>query len=241
MKVYSMTDIGRVRPINEDSNYTPAPGERFCAVADGMGGHNAGGGDSAMAVKAFSDYMRGVEVVTSEALRASVARANDIVYQASQESEQVSGMGTTFSALAMQGKNAYIAHVGDSRVYLIRRGTIMQITMDHTLVEEMVLKGLITVREARVHPRRNIITRALGTESRVEIDVLQIGLRSGDVFFLCTDGLTNHVPEREILNVTLAEDADWPDKLRQLIGSALEDGGQDNITAMYAVYEEADD
>ena len=241
MKVYSMTDIGRVRPINEDSNYTPAPGERFCAVADGMGGHNAGEVASAMAVKAFSDYMRGVEVVTSEALRASVARANDIVYQASQESEQVSGMGTTFSALAMQGKNAYIAHVGDSRVYLIRRGTIMQITMDHTLVEEMVLKGLITVREARVHPRRNIITRALGTESRVEIDVLQIGLRSGDVFFLCTDGLTNHVPEREILNVTLAEDADWPDKLRQLIGSALEDGGQDNITAMYAVYEEADD
>ena len=239
MKVYSMTDIGRIRPINEDSNYTPAPGERFCAVADGMGGHNAGEVASAMAVKVFSGYMRDVEVITPEALRAAVARANDAVYQASLESEKVSGMGTTFSALAMNGDNAYIAHVGDSRVYLIRRGAIMQITMDHTLVEEMVLKGLITVREARVHPKRNIITRALGTESRVEIDLYQLALRAGDVFFLCSDGLTNHVSEREILDVTLGGET-WPDKLRRLVGSALEDGGQDNITAMFAVYEEVD-
>ena len=240
MKVYSMTDVGRVRPINEDSCYTPAAGERFCAVADGMGGHNAGEVASAMAVKAFSEYMRGVGYVTSEALRASVVRANDAVYAASLESDAISGMGTTFSALAFQGGSAYVAHVGDSRVYLIRHGALMQITIDHTLVEEMVLKGLITVREARVHPKRNIITRALGTDPRVDVDMFQIALRPGDVFFLCTDGLTNHVPEREILNVTEGE-GDWPDKLRRLVGAALEDGGQDHSTAMYAVDEGADD
>ena len=239
MKVYAMTDVGRVRPINEDSCYTPEAGERFCAVADGMGGHNAGEVASALAVKVFADYMRDVQVVTSDALRASVARANDAVYNASQEAPEVSGMGTTFSALAMEGDTAYIAHVGDSRIYLVRRGALMQMTMDHTLVEEMVLKGLITVREARVHPKRNIITRALGTEPRVEIDTLQLDLKPGDVFFLCSDGLTNHVPEREILTTAMS-DLGWQEKLRRLVGIALENGGQDNITAMFAVYEEAD-
>ena len=238
MKVFSMTDIGRVRQLNEDSFYQPQPGERFCAVADGMGGHNAGEVASAMAVKVFSDYMRDVQNLTAESMRAAVTRANDAVYYASLESPEVSGMGTTFSALAMDDKNAYIAHVGDSRVYLVRRGTLMQLTLDHTLVEEMVLKGLLTAREARVHPKRNIITRALGTEARVEVDLIQLELKPGDVFFLCSDGLTNHVPEREILRAAQS-DADWDQKLRVLVGIALENGGQDNITAMFAVHEEA--
>ena len=139
----------------------------------------------------------------------------------------------------MDGGSAYIAHVGDSRIYLVRRGSLMQLTLDHTLVEEMVLKGLITPREARVHPKRNIITRALGTDPRVEIDLIQLELRPGDVFFLCSDGLTNHVPERDILRAAQSRDS-WQDKLRTLVGIALENGGADNITAMFAVYEEAD-
>lgn len=238
MKVYAMTDIGRVRQLNEDAFYQPLPGERFCAVADGMGGHNAGEVASAMAVKVFSDYMRGVMNITGEALRSAVSRANDEVYRASLESPEVSGMGTTFSALAMDGKHAYIAHVGDSRIYMVRRNTLLQLTLDHTLVEEMVLKGLITAREARVHPRRNIITRALGTEPRVEIDLVQVELKPGDVFFLCSDGLTNYCPEKDIL-LTARSDADWQDKLRTLVGIALNNGGHDNITAMFAVNEEA--
>lgn len=240
MKVFSMTDIGRVRQLNEDSYYQPQPGERFCAVADGMGGHNAGEVASAMAVEAFARYMRDVERITPDAMHAAVTRANDEVYRASLESPEVSGMGTTFSALAMEGDNAYIAHVGDSRVYLVRNGAFIQVTIDHTLVEEMVMKGLITVREARVHPKRNIITRALGTDMRVEIDLLQVALKPGDVFFLCSDGLTNCVPDREIL-YTAVSDRTWEEKLRHLIGVALENGGPDNITAMFAVYEEADD
>lgn len=238
MKVYSITDIGRVRQLNEDACYQPEPGECFCAVADGMGGHNAGEIASALAVKTYAEHMRAASRVTAEALRTAVSRANDAVYRASQESPEVSGMGTTFSALAMEGDRAFIAHVGDSRIYLVRRGALMQVTIDHTLVEEMVLKGLITVREARVHPKRNIITRALGTEPRVEIDMLQLDLKQGDVFFLCSDGLTNHVPEREILRAALGEKG-WQEKLRHLVGIALENGGQDNITAMFAVYEEA--
>jgi protein phosphatase len=150
----------------------------------------------------------------------------------------MSGMGTTFSALAEQGETIYLAHVGDSRIYLVRNGAIMQLTTDHTLVEEMVQKGFITPREARVHPKRNIITRALGTEETVQIDIVQMGARPGDAFFLCSDGMSNYVDEREILRAALSE-RDWADKLKHLVSIALENGGADNITALFAVVEEA--
>lgn len=240
MKVFAITDIGRVRPINEDACYTPEAGECFCAVADGMGGHNAGEVASALAVKIFSENMRDISHVTAAALRDAVERANDAVFQAAQQSDQMSGMGTTFSALAVSQNTAYIAHVGDSRIYLLRRGTIMRVTMDHTLVEEMVLKGMITVREARVHPKRNIITRALGTASTVEIDLIQMDVRPGDVFFLCTDGLSNHVEERDILKIAHSHEK-WQEKLKRLTAIALDNGGQDNITAMFAICGEASD
>lgn len=238
MKVYGITDIGRMRPINEDSYYLPREGERFCAVADGMGGHNAGEVASAMAVETFSHYMREAETVSAVALREAVEHANGEVYLAALENEGMSGMGTTFSALAEQGGSAYIAHVGDSRVYLVRDGEIMQLTTDHTLVEEMVQKGMITPREARVHPRRNIITRALGTEPFVRVDVMQMSVRPGDVFFLCSDGMTNYVQEQAILEAAQSQD-DWQQKLRDLVSMALENGGADNITALFAVIEEA--
>ena len=238
MKVYAITDTGRVRPINEDSFYVPAEGERFCAVADGMGGHNAGEVASALAVETFSRIMRGVKHITAEALYAAVERANADVYEAALENAGMSGMGTTFSALAHEGETAYLAHVGDSRIYLVRRGAILQLTTDHTLVEEMVQKGFLTPREARVHPRRNIITRALGTEEIVQIDIVQMGVRPGDAFFLCSDGMTNYVDEREILRTAMSE-RDWQGKLKHLVAIALENGGADNITALFAVVEEA--
>ena len=238
MKVYAITDIGRMRPINEDSYYAPREGERFCAVADGMGGHNAGEVASARAVEVFSRSMRQVEHITAQTLHAAVEQANDSVFQMAQENAGMSGMGTTFSALAAQDDTAYLAHVGDSRIYLVRNGAIMQVTTDHTLVEQMVQKGLITPREARMHPKRNIITRALGTEEAVQIDIVQMSLRPGDVFFLCSDGMTNYVDEREILRAVVSE-RDWQDKLKHLVSIALENGGADNITALFAVFEEA--
>lgn len=240
MKVFAITDIGRVRPINEDACYSPEAGECFCAVADGMGGHNAGEVASTLAIEVFSENMRDIDNITTVSMRSAVERANDAVFHAAKKSDQMSGMGTTFSALAIHDSTAYIAHVGDSRVYLLRRGTIMRITVDHTLVEDLVLKGLLTVKEARVHPKRNIITRALGTAAKVEVDMIQMEVRTGDIFFLCTDGLSNHVAELEILRVAM-DDEEWPGKLRRLTTIALEKGGQDNITAMFAVFEEACD
>ena len=234
MKVYAITDIGRMRPINEDSYYLPGDGEHFCAVADGMGGHNAGEVASAMAVQVFSEHMRDVETITGYALHAAVERANREVYRTALDNEGMSGMGTTFSALAQQDGDVLLAHVGDSRVYLVRHGALMQLTTDHTLVEEMVQRGMLTPREARVHPRRNIITRALGTEPWVDVDTIQLSIRPGDAFFLCSDGMTNYVEERDILRAALAE-GDWDEKLRGLVSVALENGGADNITALFAI------
>ena len=238
MKVYAITDIGRARPINEDSYYVPEEGEQYCAVADGMGGHNAGEGESARAVKVFSQYMRDADHVSTQTMHAAVERANEAVYRMAKQNEGMSGMGTTFSALAARGGTVYLAHVGDSRIYLVRRGAILQVTTDHTVVEEMVQKGMITPREARVHPRRNLITRALGTDERVRVDMLQLSVCPGDAFFLCSDGMTNYVDEREILRTAMSE-REWPEKLKHLVSIALENGGADNITALFAVVEEA--
>ncbi len=234
MRVYAQTDVGKVRPLNEDAYYLPRPGERFCAIADGMGGHNAGEVASAMAVQLFSEKLRGCNVLHGMAMRRAVEQANAAIHAHSRTDEALSGMGTTFTGLALQGENIHIAHVGDSRCYLIRNGSIMRLTLDHTLVEEMVLQGLISPREARHHPKRNYITRALGTASRVEVDLVQVEKQQGDVFFLCTDGLTNHVEDKAILDVTLGKDG-WEEKLRTLVEYALQSGGSDNITAMYAV------
>ena len=237
MKVYAITDIGRVRPINEDSHYLPEAGEQFCAVADGMGGHNAGEVASALAVKTFAASMRASEKLSGTAIQHAVSRANEEVHEEARFDSGKAGMGTTFTALCKDGDCVHIAHVGDSRAYLLRNGAMMQVTMDHTLVEEMVMQGLITPKEAKVHPKRNYITRALGTKSHVEIDLVQIELREGDVFLLCTDGLSSHAEERRIQEISKS-DEDWNEKLKKLVNCALENGGSDNITAMYVTFEE---
>ena len=190
-----------------------------------------------MAVNVFSEVLRGCDVPGSRAMHHAVERANAAIYEKSRREGQCSGMGTTFTALSQIGSSVQIAHVGDSRAYLVRNGAIMRLTTDHTLVEEMVLKGIITPREAKYHPKRNYITRALGTAERVEVDLLQVERMKGDVFFLCTDGLSNHVEEKRILEIT-RQGGSWEEKLEAVVNAALEDGGTDNITAMYAVFEE---
>jgi serine/threonine protein phosphatase PrpC len=237
MRVYAATDIGRVRPINEDSFYAPKPGQRFCAVADGMGGHNAGEVASAIAIRAIEEDLSDSALPAEEALRRAVERANAEIYRASREKEGLSGMGTTITALFLDGKTAHIAQVGDSRAYLIRNRAILQITTDHTLVEEMVLSGLITPTEARNHPKRNYITRALGTSESVEVDLLRLDTRPEDVFLLCSDGLSNFLSEREMLDILLTGMRP-EDKLKTLIERALHRGGHDNITALLVTCEE---
>ena len=238
MKVFACTDIGRVRPINEDAYYLPVEGEHFCAVADGMGGHNAGEVASALAVRVFSEQLRGGEI-SADAMRAAVEQANARVFEKSLQDQNCSGMGTTFTGLGWRAGSVYIAHVGDSRAYLLRNDTIMRLTIDHTLVEEMVIKGLITPREAKYHPKRNYITRALGTGAAVEVDVIRLELEPGDAFFLCTDGLSNHAEDQVILE-TVRNTASWQEALQELVRIALNSGGSDNITAMFAALEESD-
>lgn len=240
MKVYVQTDRGRVRPINEDAYYLPQGAERFCAVADGMGGHNAGEVASALACMEFSDRLRGADAFDADTIRDAVAFANTAVFERSRQDPHLSGMGTTFTALAQEGGSVWIAHVGDSRAYLIRDDAVMQITMDHTLVAEMVLQGIITEREAKYHPKRNYITRALGTDAQIEVDVTRIALEPGDIFFLCSDGLSNHVEPDEILRITRKSSMTWQEKLKTLVETALDNGSTDNVTAMYAFFEEED-
>jgi len=240
MKVYAITDVGRVRPINEDSYCLPRSGEQFCAVADGMGGHNAGEVASALAVKTFADCMRASERLNASAIHAAVERANAVVFEEAAGDDRKSGMGTTFTALCRDGDTAHIAHVGDSRAYLVHNGAIMRVTLDHTLVEEMVLQGLITPSEAKNHPKRNYITRALGTGGSVEIDLIQLEIRPDDVYLLCSDGLSGYLEDRQMLSITLSEDG-WQQKLKRLVQIAMDNGGSDNITAMYVTFKEEDE
>ena len=236
MKVFAKTHIGMVRTINEDSYYAPERGENFCAVADGMGGHNAGEVASAMAVVIFSELMHKYPL-NAENMRKAVECANADIYQRAGTSLQLRGMGTTFVGLGDAGKNVIIAHVGDSRAYLIRGNSVVQVTTDHSLVEEMIQEGLITPAEARFHPKRNVITRALGTNSSVEVDIIQMKILPGDAYLLCSDGLSEYVSDNAILQIT-RKDISWKEKLEQLVDIALQGGGSDNITAMYAVFEE---
>lgn len=237
MKVFAKTDIGNSRPINEDAYYVPEHGERFCAVADGMGGHNAGEVASAMAIVVFSDMMRKCEAIDAAEMRRAVECANAEIHQRASTSLQLRGMGTTFTALACADEKVHIAHVGDSRAYLIRGGAIRQVSRDHSLVEHLVEEGAITEAEAKTHPKRNIITRALGTKSHEDVDMIQMDRAAGDAYFLCTDGLSEYVDESEILEITLLE-IPWREKLDMLIDRALKAGGSDNITALYAIFEE---
>ena len=199
MKVYAQTDIGPVRELNEDSYYAPAEGEYFCCVADGMGGHQAGEVASALAVEKFAEKMRETRFKPHDRLRRAVNAANLAIYDKAMENPSMAGMGTTITALLIENGEAHIAHVGDSRCYLLRNKTLMQVTSDHTLVEELLLKGAITLKEAKNHPNRNVITRALGTELGVKTDILRIRLQPGDVFLLCSDGLWERLHEDEIM------------------------------------------
>ena len=237
MKVFALTDKGSVRVLNEDSYYAPAPGEEFCCVADGMGGHNAGEVASAIAAEVFADRMRDTIFSPHDRLRRAVSAANKVIFDKAAGNQELSGMGTTITGLLVENGEAHIAHVGDSRCYLLRNRALIQVTSDHTLVEELLLKGAITVREAKNHPQRNVVTRALGTEMGVMIDLLRVRTLPGDIFMLCSDGLSGLVSHRdmtEILNSRMR----CEDKAVALVSKAIDAGGYDNITVLLAEIEE---
>ena len=237
LKYGSATDVGMVRQSNEDA--FSAEDELF-VVADGMGGHNAGEVASALAVTTIKSGARN-GVTTPGQFRELVQQANTAIYTASLDDSTQSGMGTTVTAMAvLPGENprVMVANVGDSRTYIYRAGRLDRVSIDHSYVQELVNEGIITPEEARTHPRRNIVTRALGIDRSVMVDVFVQDVRTGDRLVLCSDGLVDEVGDAEILTV-LRTHSDPQECAEALVMVANTNGGHDNTTVI--VVDVADD
>lgn len=205
MKTYSITDIGKRRSANQDFVYAsdqPVGNlSNMLIVADGMGGHNAGDLASRYTVESMVDYIeKAVEKRPIPLLAEAIHHANELVVEKAKSDKALEGMGTTVVAATVQENYLYVANVGDSRLYLIDQ-EIEQITRDHSLVEEMIRVGELQRKDAKSHPDRNIITRAVGVRTPVKIDFFDIKLEPGDVILLCSDGLTNMVEDEDILRI----------------------------------------
>lgn len=241
LEVASLSDIGLVRPNNEDAfgHFEPADDEERRAkgwlflVADGMGGHKGGEIASGLAVDAIrSSYYADEGQNRAAVLKTAVEHANRVILGHSAADEALLGMGTTCTVMAIQGGHAYFVHVGDSRAYLLREGELVQITQDHSLVGEMVRSGILSDEDARNHPKRNVITRSLGIHETIALDtpLSPFDLKQDDVFVLCSDGLNSAVHDEEIRGVveTNAPGA----ACQKLVEKANQRGGKDNITVV---------
>lgn len=236
MKVCSKTDIGLVRQSNQDScNGGVFPdGSAWAVVCDGMGGAKGGNIASSMAVERISaqmlsSYRPGMDGSSIKYLMTSaIYNANTAVFDMAKDHEELRGMGTTVVAAVVADGTAYIAHAGDSRAYLINEEGMKQLTIDHSMVQELVNNGDLTEQEARRHPQKNIITRALGVQRSVEVDYGEFAFSGQSALLLCTDGLTNYVDEGQIC--TLFKSTECKKLAEKLIALAIKGGGGDNIT-----------
>ena len=242
MQFYSITDRGRQRENNEDYCIAKNIGKyALLILADGMGGHQSGEIASQKAVETVYDFLRGkldkklipgqIMLFLSDALE----KANEEIFELSKKNKELLGMGTTLEVCIVYENTAYVAHIGDSRVYKFsRNGEIYRLTKDHSLVEYMIETGSITPEEAATHPQKNVITRALGITPETEADIFSEKLEKGERLLLCSDGLTN-MSEQTIRDVVLSskEPKDGADKLLQLANDA---GGADNITIIIATH-----
>jgi PPM family protein phosphatase len=231
---FHASDLGRQRQGNEDNYFVRAP---LFVVADGMGGAQAGEVASEMAVESFDGGLPGGS--PADGLVSVIEDANRRIHDRSRTEAQRAGMGTTVTAAYVGEQEVTIAHVGDSRAYVLRDGELTRLTHDHSLVGELVARGKLTEEQAETHPQRSVITRALGPEPEVQVDVQVYQARAGDLFMVCSDGLTSMVPEarvREILGAARSLD----DAGRELIAAANDAGGRDNITVILFRLEEVD-
>ncbi|MBU0479874.1 MAG: Stp1/IreP family PP2C-type Ser/Thr phosphatase [Proteobacteria bacterium] len=250
-KVCGLTDVGMKRTKNED-NYGIDKKLGLFLVADGMGGHAAGEVASKMAIDLITDYIRrtmttdepyltGYNSRYSRAgnrLNSAIILANQVISDTATSREEWQGMGTTIVAAWRsdpESPRVTIAHVGDSRAYLLRSGNLQQITTDHSLVEEQIRDGLITADEAKRSRIRNMITRALGYRTRVEVDINEFELESGDKLLICSDGLNGMLGDEDILDI-LQTNSNLEETCRQLIHEANQMGGRDNITTVLASF-----
>ena len=224
MKMYGATDIGLVRATNQDNFYIDKAA-KWAVVADGMGGHNGGETASSMAVEEIKKSMQ-----QGVGLKESIANANFLVYKAAVETPGLMGMGTTVVLCEIVGSNANISHVGDSRAYLYHKGELKQLTKDHSIVQQLIDSGTITEEQAKFHPQRNLITRAVGTEKYVLVDSVSTEFVSGDYILICSDGLSSYVDENVITDILA--NTKTSEVVSKLIEEANNSGGKDNVTVV---------
>ena len=245
LEAVMLTDVGVVRDHNEDSVYVD-PAARFFIVADGMGGHAAGEVASAMAVETVKKTLdAAVSLVDAfvmrptdnarkalvQLLQSAVLAAHQAVYQRGSKEADKAGMGTTLDVVLVAGREAFVAHVGDSRTYLIRDGKAAQLTTDHTVAEVLVIEGKLTIEEALVSPYRTVLVNAIGVAADVGVEMAHLQLREGDKLLLCSDGLHDYfLVEQEIADMLGADPAG--DAIAKMIDAAKERGGHDNITGI---------
>ena len=237
MRIYSKIDVGKERSVNQDAFFAGEISQdiAFAVVCDGMGGANAGDVASQTAVKTISEYIinsyrRKITIRDFlKILKNALISANITLYDMASKQEELKGMGTTAVVAVVKGNEVAVAHVGDSRLYLVN-DEITQVTRDHSIVQTLIESGEITAEAAAKHPRKNVITRALGVEEEVAVDTAEIVIKENDTLLLCTDGLTNFVSIEDILKTFKENDiSQVPEKLVNL---ANEGGGGDNITAV---------
>lgn len=228
-KVFQATHVGKVRSNNEDSLIVIEP-ETF-AVADGMGGAQAGEVASQTLIEVVKNFLSRTPAPWDENILAqAILLANDKILNMARRNDNFSGMGTTATILSLDDTKAYMAHVGDSRLYRLRQNIFEQLTEDHSYVETLVRRGELSAEEARVHPMKNVLTQAVGAVTNLKIDTANFPVERGDIFLLCTDGLTNMVDDATVAKIlqTASEPAE------ALIDAALQAGGKDNVSVIVA-------
>lgn len=240
MQVFGKSDIGLKRKSNQDCFYYAKVNENtlWAIVCDGMGGVNGGDVASNLAVKSIKDSLNNenweepseTQSNIKKMLRNALKKANLEIFTNAQDNKDLAGMGTTAVLVAVTEDKIHVAHVGDSRAYLVRQSKIKQLTIDHSMVQEMIDEGEITHEEAKMHPNKNIITRALGISKDVDVDYSMKTKKPGDSIIICTDGLTNYLDQKEILEYFKSEKGEV--LVGGLISAANERGGADNITVV---------
>lgn len=237
MKSFSITDVGMKRQINQDYIYCEenAIGSlpNLFIVADGMGGHNAGDYASKYSVEYVIREIKENHFKTPIGiLENAIHKAGDALLSEAKEKDGLEGMGTTFVAAVVYDKTMYVANIGDSRLYVIHKDRIKQITEDHSLVEEMIKTGEIERKDSRHHPNKNIITRALGTQKYISPDYFEVSIKKGDLILMCSDGLSNMLDDMEMLNIIKESGDDIAHAGHKLVEKANEYGGNDNIAVI---------
>jgi len=248
----AQTDVGRKRKGNEDSVLTN-PEQKLFVVADGMGGHAAGEVASKLAVEAINEFVcltSGDQEITwpfglednisydGNRLKTAIRYANRKVLEATKDRKDCEGMATTVAAVLLDGDVANVAHVGDSRIYRYRDAELSQLTSDHSWVNEQIQSGVISADQARTHPLRNVVTRALGGKADLQVDLTPSPMLPGDVLLLCSDGLTTMVPDEEIRSLIESAAGDVEKLARDLVEEANARGGEDNITVLLIHFQE---